>query len=518
MLTKVSRLPGQLDDRPVGFDYPNIASLNLRGSLAEFTDVVDQVASRIDALVPIVDASKLIDQRGVRLRLSHGALVRVIVGPAAVPRLTPPSTLTVSIVVDSPGRLAKEQLFELLAQVERVGFSGVEMAELREQMPLTAGIDHHLPSHRLSKVSPILAIHHMADFLVMIESLIDMGVPCEAITVIDKGYRYRLSRRVDAHLRRAGITVWPWTRVDDALADHVLRAERRGLTGLLMDDGGYLLPALLDAHPALATKFCGLVEQTMSGIFKLERFEGRIPLPIFSVAESALKATIEPYGIADAAIRNVLAMVPNEKFEGQPAVVIGFGRIGEQIAEQLRSRHLRVAVYDRDIARVVAAHERGFLTSRSLPDLLRRHQPLLITGTTGRTSCRGEHMRFIQRDCYLVSTTSRTHEFALDELREESCGVVDLGVVGHRLTLPSGVTATVLADGYPINFHMAESLPNKYADLVLAALLVGAATLTRPDHGFAAGHNVRLTDQVLESCGLLERYYGRFGPAAVGGA
>lgn len=56
------------------------------------------------------------------------------------------------------------------------------------------------------------------------------------------------------------------------------------------------------------------------------------------------------------------------------------------------------------------------------------------------------------------------------------------------------------------------SLPNKYADLVLAALLVGAATLARENHGFSPGHNVARTDEILESCGLLERYYSRFGP------
>jgi len=30
--------------------------------------------------------------------------------------------------------------------------------------------------------------------------------------------------------------------------------------------------------------------------------------------------------------------------------------------------------------------------------------------------------------------------------------------------------------------------------------------------GLAAGHNVAATDRILESCGLLERYYARFGP------
>jgi adenosylhomocysteinase len=138
----------------------------------------------------------------------------------------------------------------------------------------------------------------------------------------------------------------------------------------------------------------------------------------------------------------------------------------------------------------------------------------LIVGSTGSTSLRGEHAAALARDCYLVSTTSRAGEFAIDELVEESVASTHAGLLGLQLRLPAGVTVTVVGDGFPINFHYAESMPNKYADLVLASLLVGAAALARAGHGFAPGHNVAATDRVLEGCGLLERYYDRFGPEA----
>lgn len=355
----------------------------------------------------------------------------------------------------------------------------------------------------------------MTDFLVLVEAIMAMGVPPAAITVIDKGYRYRHTHRVDAHLRRAGIAVWPWTSTIEALESHTERAYLMNRAGLLIDDGGYTLPVLLTQARHLLCAYGGLVEQTMSGITKLEPFDGSIPLPVFSVAQSRLKATIESYGVADAAIRNVLALTPQEKFEGQPALVLGFGRIGEQIAEVLRSRRMRVAVYDNTIVRTVAAHERGFLTDRSLPNLLSDHRPLLVVGSTGTTSLRGEHAAAISRDCHLVSTTSRDTEFAITELIEQSRSMTDAGVLGKRLQLSHGPVVTVVGDGFPINFHYAESMPNKYADLVLASLLVGAATLARPDRGgLLAGHNLAATDEVLESCGLLERYYARFGPEA----
>ncbi|MEV4530337.1 hypothetical protein [Streptosporangium sp. NPDC049304] len=111
-----------------------------------------------------------------------------------------------------------------------------------------------------------------------------------------------------------------------------------------------------------------------------------------------------------------------------------------------------------------------------------------------------------------MSTTSRDREFAIAELAEEAVEISDVGVLGIRMRLTSGACATIVGDGYPVNFHHAESLPNAYSGLILASLLVGAATLATPGHGFTAGHNVAASDRVLESCGLLERYYSRFGP------
>jgi adenosylhomocysteinase len=487
--------------------------------------------------------------------LARGARARLRIGRPGAAGSRPADAVSVTATLDEPGGLRSDEAAAVVEAVHRIPLTELEWSELVGQMPLTHGLPSHLPATCLAGVAPVFTVHHMSDFLVMVDATRRMGVPADAITVLDKGYRYRHAARVDGHLRAAGVAVWPWTDAVGALADHVGRARRLGRSGMLVDDGGYTLPVLLDHRPDLVGDFVGLVEQTTSGITKLERFGSDLPLPVFSVAESRLKATIESYGVADAAIRNLLHLLPHEKFEGQPALVLGFGRIGEQIAEILRDRRMRVAVYDDAIVRLVAAHERGFMTDRSLSRLLRHHQPLLVFGSTGRTSLRGDHVRSLRRDTYLVSTTSRAGEFALDELLEEAHTVTDAGLLGTRLHIrqeaawppgrdgPAGtdhagssgtcgsIVVTVVGDGFPINFHYAESMPNKYADLVLAAMLVGLATLAQPFGGqaggptgaeitagerrFAPGHNVASSDRVLESCGLLERYYDRFGPGGI---
>ncbi|WP_157521893.1 hypothetical protein [Herbidospora cretacea] len=490
-----------------------VASAEFRGDAADLAMVRDTVVEAIGKAADIGEVAR--DDAGLRLCLGTGGSVRLFIGSPAQPKAHAEGSYTATLILEETAGLSTDQAREALAAVRRIPFTTTEMNVLRDQMPLTGELSAFLPPGCLSSVAPVLTVHHMTDFLVMVEAVLAMGVPAQAITVLDKGYPYRHTDRVDAHLTRQGIAVWPWTDAANALDDHAQRATGLGLRGLLVDDGGYTLPVLLEQRPDLLSHFVGLVEQTISGITRLEPWEGRIPLPIFSVAESRLKATVECYGIADAAVRNLLRLLPEEKLEGQPALVVGFGRIGEHIADVLRSRRMRVAVHDRQLVRLIAAHERGFLTNRCLSTLLSDHRPLLIVGCTGRTGLRGEHAAAITRNCYLVSTTSRNREFAVAELTDEARRVTDEGVLGTRLHLPSGAQATLVGDGFPINFHHAESLPNMYSDLILASLLVAASTLAAPDHGFAAGHNVAASDRVLESCGLLERYYARFGPEAL---
>ena len=68
-------------------------------------------------------------------------------------------------------------------------------------------------------------------------------------------------------------------------------AKSRNLKTLVFDDGGHVLPIILTEYPEDASQIIGLVEQTVSGIWKLEGLS--VPVPVFSVAESQLKAALE---------------------------------------------------------------------------------------------------------------------------------------------------------------------------------------------------------------------------------
>nr|WP_239092035.1 NAD(P)-dependent oxidoreductase [Streptomyces sp. SID14478] len=204
--------------------------------------------------------------------------------------------------------------------------------------------------------------------------------------------------------------------------------------------------------------------------------------------------------------------MPPHKVEGQPALVIGYGQVGSEIAHVLRGLRMRVAVFDRELMRMVVAHEAGYVTHKSLARLIGHHRPILIIGATGRQALSDDDLRELPAETFLASVTSRDGEFPLPALRDAAEAVEDEGLAGTTYVLPHGARATVLAHGFPVNFHYAESVHNRHSDLTLAALLVGACTLARDDHGFSDGHNVERTDAVLQESRLLEDYYDRYGP------
>jgi S-adenosylhomocysteine hydrolase len=386
-----------------------------------------------------------------------------------------------------------------------------ELGEIRRQFPLTQEYARQAGRDALRGLAVFLAIHHMTDFVAMMDALVAMGVDPVNVTLLDKGYPYTQRHRVDGWLRDTlGLRIFTYPERARGILVHIKEAEQAGLRSVILDDGGHVLPIVLREYPEHADHFVGVVEQTVSGIWKLAGLD--LPVPVFSVAESQLKAAVESYGVALAGVNSMLSLLPHEKIEGQAALVVGYGRIGRQVANVLRTRKMRVAVHDREIVQLVTAHEEGFVTSRSLGDLIEGHQPLLVVGTAGRDSVRAEHLASFRKSAYLASITSRTYEFNQSDLRSASARVVDHGRLGHSYVLADGIELCLLGHGMPINFYHAESLPNRYIDLVVASLLLGTVTLARPDRGgFRPGHNLDLTNQVLNTSPALDTYYDWYG-------
>ncbi|MGH8903500.1 MAG: hypothetical protein ACRDYA_17970 [Egibacteraceae bacterium] len=455
-----------------------------------------------------VDADLAAAPHAVSLRLPTGGSAILAVGRAHKSGMADACGLVASLTVTNLGSGVPEDVTALLQVLDRLPLTDWEITRVAEQMPITRTLADHLGPDVFAGLSLLCAIHHMRDFTAMLSALIPCGADPALTTIIDKGYPYRLRDRVDGWLRhRLGVTIVDYPQRADGIAAHLDRAAAAGARTLVFDDGGYVLPVVLDTYPQRASEIVGVVEQTMSGVWKLQCYP-QLPVPVFSVAESALEAAVEAPHVAAAALNSVIERLPDETWAGRPALVLGYGRLGRQAARLLRDVHrMRVAVHDREPAVLVTAQVDGFAVGRDLSTLISAHRPLLIIGGAGRGGLTGEHAEAFASSAYLASMTSRDYEFPLADWAKRAERVIDYGTLGHGYHLPRGVELCVIGDGLPVNFHHRESVPNRVIDVVFAALLLGGATLAQPDQGgHGPGRDVALVDQVLADSPALDTY------------
>ncbi|WP_274036462.1 hypothetical protein [Streptomyces sp. MMBL 11-1] len=492
---------------PASVKPPLVHAVDVVAGADEARRLVGELASRLAAHPEVLGMREETPASWV-CTLTGGGRGRLALAAPAEPASAAQNTHRLITTLEQGTPAAAETFF---AAARHLPFTTTEIAAAVDELPLTSRLAGRWPHKPLADVGVLLTIHHMRDFLVLVDSLLALGVDPAHMTVIDKEYPYAHTHRVDAHLvQRYGIAVWRYRKLGEGIRDHIGRVSAAGKRSVVMDDGGYVLPTVLRDLPDEVGHFVGLVEQTTSGIRKVEGLA--LPLPLFSVAESDMKGMIESYGIADASVRNTLRLLPDEKFEGQAALVLGFGRIGREVARVLAGRRMRVAVFDADITRLVAAHEEGFFTGRSLTDLVVAHRPRMVIGCVGSRSFGLEQARLLPPRSFLVSTTSRNFEFGLEELRAGSTALTDRGVLGTSYQLADGPEVLVLGHGMPINFHYAESLSNRYVDLVLAGLAVGAVALAGGDRRLRPGHNVAATNAILAESNIVDDYYRLYGP------
>ncbi|MDR2998800.1 MAG: adenosylhomocysteinase [Microbacterium sp.] len=154
---------------------------------------------------------------------------------------------------------------------------------------------------------------------------------------------------------------------DPALAGAAERAAaiaflRRGFD-LLLDDGSHLIR--LAHEEGLAGTLRGAAEETTSGLTPLRvmQREGLLRIPVIAVNDAAMKTSFDNrYGTGQScvfAIADVLDAA-GIGLRDQPAVVIGYGPVGEGVAAHLRALGAEIAVAETDPVRALRAAHDGF--------------------------------------------------------------------------------------------------------------------------------------------------------------
>ncbi|WP_052226426.1 adenosylhomocysteinase [Microbacterium mangrovi] len=134
---------------------------------------------------------------------------------------------------------------------------------------------------------------------------------------------------------------------------------------LLLDDGSHLIR--LAHEEGLAHTLRGAAEETTSGLTPLRLMERDrlLELPVVAVNDAPMKTAFDNrYGTGQScvfAIADVLEAA-GMTVRNQPAVVIGYGPVGEGVAAHLRALGADVAVTETDPVRALRAAHDGYRT------------------------------------------------------------------------------------------------------------------------------------------------------------
>ncbi len=357
----------------------------------------------------------------------------------------------------------------------------------RAELPRLAAVEQVLQdadTSSLKQVNFIAVQHLLADTGTLLEKLMAAGIDSRRAHVL--GIPYSTNEGVAQSLRARGIdtdtterrdlpyerwrTVQVTALIEKALNDHA----ENGKPIVALDDGGFITKVLHEQFPQQAHLFC-IVEQTTHGQREAER--RTLACDVISIAKTSSKA-LEMHGL-DQAIGSEMqarleAFSSSDHLPGLPAVVLGFGWIGQIVSTYLANMGRQVVVVDPEPQARAWAQECG-LAAVASPDAVIQ-QAALIAGCTGDRSLTAAQLATLKQNPVVFSASSSNREF---ELPADSHFHEDMLVRGPNYQY------TVLGAGFPINFNGKATLnPPERMQFVMAALAAGvveaATRLSQP--------------------------------------
>lgn len=377
--------------------------------------------------------------------------------------------------------------------------------ELSESMPVLNYLSNKIKNQPFQGKTLLILLHLLRDLIPFIEACKKIGALPSNTIIFYKDYRYRSKKEIQDKLETGRYKVYPIEEINS-----VLKQLESGIVAnlVIIEDGGIIVPKLHTDFEKLAAATTGAVEQTTKGIRNDQQIS-RCLFPIISIPGSKLKDTFEPPHIARTVVNSIQRLLPEKNFSGMNVLVIGYGSIGEQIALQLRDTlKTKVSIYDLDNTKLIKAQQYGFDIEEDL-----RHgvnNKFLIVGATGETVIGRSEILAMEHNVYLVSASSEQWEFCISELNALSSESSDIHHDEKKIGTRYKITNTekqvnLIADGYPINFWEAESMPSEVSDLIMSLIFLSAIEITT-NSALTPGMNYEIANALAEKYELDKIY------------
>jgi adenosylhomocysteinase len=240
---------------------------------------------------------------------------------------------------------------------------------------------------------------------------------------------------------------------------------------LLLDDGSHLIR--LAHEEDLLDSLRGAAEETTSGLtpLRLMAAEGVLRIPVVAVNDAAMKTAFDNrYGTGQSCVCAIGDVLDGAGIglRDQPAVVVGYGPVGEGVAAHLRAFGVTVAVAETDPIRALRAAHDGYRTG-PLHELA---PGALVVSATGAPHTVDAEALHAARIVAVAGGVPGEVDVDLDLLQTvESTGAP----VSHLDRVDAG--ALLIARGGCVNLAAAEGNPIEIMDLSFAVQLSAVAHL-----------------------------------------
>lgn len=231
---------------------------------------------------------------------------------------------------------------------------------------------------------------------------------------------------------------------------------------LVFDTGGELVTHLVTAGvPPLAA-----VESTTTGIHALNELS--VGFPVLQWAEIPLKQDVEHRHHVAAGVLGAIAWLTGMSVEGKRLLVVGYGKVGEGVADRARKLGALVTVAEPHPLRALNAHLAGH-TVVPTPQAAAHAADYVVTAT-GRAGVLDADVLDRLPDGAVVANAGHSPaEIDFAHLNACLVGEAQPGIVEYR---PAGKSLYVLAGGSPVNLAAGRTYGDDLWDLFSAVTVL----------------------------------------------
>jgi len=366
----------------------------------------------------------------------------------------------------------------------RAAAAASDLLWLRRHIPLTEAVAARLGRQELQGRVIALNIHLDVKMIPVVEALLRAGarpyvVGCNPATTRDD---------VAAFLSAAGAEVYAWTGMTGPQWREALRWAATAGCEFVSEMGGALTALIVEQFPDRIPPLRASMEATGTGIAVLRAL--RLPVPVFNWDGMTLKQGLHNRYLVGLMVWHTFIEVTRLTLFGRRVAVIGYGLVGQGIAEYARLLGARVTVSDLNPVRRLQARHQGVEVATAAEAL--RAADVVVTAT-GRDGVIGPRELELLRDgCLLANAGHSSAEIDVAALRRAPAttlrpGLEEFTLDGRRLYLLAGGAMVNLAAGF--------GDPYDAFDLTTALMLAGIDFMVRRHHEFAPGLHL-LPDEV----------------------